>query len=407
MISEDLLKISSNQAVSFVDNTSDISHSIEGNENGEVDSGFSVSPGGHKYYVPFSVEDDTKPFVNKVFESLESGIEFYKVYVNLCGFEVRRSAEKTDDDDTVISKYLLCNKSGFNENNSKSVKKRRTKSSRCGCDAKMVLKFMPGKRYYVSNFVEVHNHPSVPKDCSHFLKSNHQMSTFSMNFVFDASKVNIGKSKSFRFMKELVGGYENVGATLKDFSNFDRDLKSYVGPYDGQMLIEKFKVKKETDPSFFYDYEVDSVGHITKLFWADSTSIRNYELYGDAVSFDPTFNTNKYNMVFAPFTGVDKHNKCVTFASTLLSKEDVTHFTWAFKTFLKAMGRNPICLVIDQCPAMKQAIPAVFKATDDLPATRHRLCMWHITEKFPAKATSCAKKLISWKRLKRLYGPQV
>ncbi|XP_074349948.1 uncharacterized protein LOC141689524 [Apium graveolens] len=126
MISEDLLKISSNQAVSFVDNTSDISHSIEGNENGGVDSGFSVSPGGHKYYVPFFVEDDAKPFVNKVFENLESGIEFYKVYANLCGFEVRRSAEKTGDDGTVISKYLLCNKSGFNENNSKSVKKRRT-----------------------------------------------------------------------------------------------------------------------------------------------------------------------------------------------------------------------------------------------------------------------------------------
>ncbi|KAK1351229.1 hypothetical protein POM88_054546 [Heracleum sosnowskyi] len=49
------------------------------------------------------------------------------------------------------------------------------------------------------------------------------------------------------------------------------------------------------------------------------------------------------------------------------------------------MGRNLVCIVTDQCAIMKQAIPNCFKATDDFPASRHRLCMWHITEKFPAK----------------------
>ncbi|KAK1359719.1 hypothetical protein POM88_044193 [Heracleum sosnowskyi] len=49
------------------------------------------------------------------------------------------------------------------------------------------------------------------------------------------------------------------------------------------------------------------------------------------------------------------------------------------------MGRNPVCIVTDQCAAMKQAIPNYFKETDDFPASRHRLCMWHITEKFPMK----------------------
>ncbi|WOH14715.1 hypothetical protein DCAR_0934237 [Daucus carota subsp. sativus] len=114
-----------------------------------------------------------------------------------------------------------------------------------------------------------------------------------MNYVFDASKVNIGASKSFRMMKELVKGYENVGGTSRDFRNFDRDMKAFIGEADGQMIIEKFKVLQETDPMFFYEYDVDPAGNLTKLFWADSTARRNYELYGDAVSFDPTFNTNK------------------------------------------------------------------------------------------------------------------
>lgn len=90
-------------------------------------------------------------------------------------------------------------------------------------------------------------------------------------------------------------------------------------------------------------------------------------------------------MIFAPFTGVDKHDRCVTFAACLLSKEDVIHYTWAFEHFLKEMGQNPVLMVTDQCAIMKVAIRAIFKATDAFPATKQRLCMWHIMEKFPVK----------------------
>lgn len=84
-------------------------------------------------------------------------------------------------------------------------------------------------------------------------------------------------------------------------------------------------------------------------------------------------------MVFAPFTGVDNHKKCVTFACALLAKENIESYKWVFATFLKCMGRQPLSIITDQCPAMKQAIPATFTSTT------HRLCMWHIMKKFPAK----------------------
>ncbi|XP_017247124.2 protein FAR1-RELATED SEQUENCE 5-like [Daucus carota subsp. sativus] len=183
----------------------------------------------------------------------------------------------------------------------------------------------------------------------------------------------------------MVGSYANVGATLRDFRNFNRDLKCFVGVRDGQMLIDKFKVTKESSKTFYFAYEVDSEGHLTKLFWSDVIGQRNFELYGDAVSFDATFDTNKYNMIFAPFTGVDKHDRCVTFGACLLSKEDVTHYSWAFDHFVKVMGRNPVVIITDQCPAMKIAVPASFNSNNGLVSTKHRLCMWHIMEKFPAK----------------------
>lgn len=93
-------------------------------------------------------------------------------------------------------------------------------------------------------------------------------------------------------------------------------------------------------------------------------------------------------MIFAPFTGVDKHDKCVTFAAYLLSQESIEHFTWDFDHFVKAMGRNPVVIITDQCPAMKVAVPASFSTKNGLIASKHRLCMWHIMEKFPVKLSN-------------------
>lgn len=92
----------------------------------------------------------------------------------------------------------------------------------------------------------------------------------------------------------------------------------------------------------------------------------------------PTANVdfcNRYNMVFCPFTDVDKFDKCVTFAFTLLSKEDIPNFQWSFDHFLQVMGRNPMFMVTDQCPAMKQAIHLSFPTTEEFPTIKHRLCM--------------------------------
>ncbi|XP_074341949.1 protein FAR-RED ELONGATED HYPOCOTYL 3-like [Apium graveolens] len=149
------------------------------------------------------------------------------------------------------------------------------------------------------------------------------------------------------------------------------------------MLLDKFKVLHKTCESFYYAYDVDPEGHLMKLFWVDATARRNYVFYEDVVSFDAIFNTNRYNMIFAPFIGVDKHDRCVTFAACLLAKEDISHYTWAFQHFLKAMKRNPVLMATDQCPVMKAVVPEVFKAANEYPATKHRLCMWHIMQKFP------------------------
>nr|GFB37553.1 hypothetical protein [Tanacetum cinerariifolium] len=137
----------------------------------------------------------------------------------------------------------------------------------------------------------------------------------------------------------------NIGAT--------RAHHLLTGDSDAQMLIHKMENRKKHVSDFSFDYFVESA-ELSAIFWADEFSKYNYREFGDVVLFDATFKKNKYNMVFVPFTVIDNHKKCVTVAA-----------------------------VTNQDGAMKNAIEAEFAGS------KHRLCMWHITQKLPAKI--CAK----------------
>ncbi|XP_074298664.1 protein FAR1-RELATED SEQUENCE 5-like [Silene latifolia] len=139
--------------------------------------------------------------------------------------------------------------------------------------------------------------------------------------IIDHSRVNQGPTTAFRNVKEYVDGYENVGAQLD---------------------------KSDTNEGFYFAYEVDSENVCT----------------------------NKYCMVFTPFTRVDHHKRSVTFAATLLFHEDEDSFKWVFEKFLDAMGqREPHCIITDQCARIELGLRAVFKHA------RRRYCMWHIMKK--------------------------
>ncbi|XP_020272069.1 protein FAR1-RELATED SEQUENCE 5-like [Asparagus officinalis] len=358
------------------------------------------SPGGGMYWKP-RVEAEVKPYLNQSFRSLEDGIEFYREYGRKSGFEIRRHTEKKHEDGTVLLKHIVCSRAGSNESKmdvdideSSSIlkKRRRTVSSRCGCKAKVVFKFDGLKGYNVLSFVEEHSHSLVSGSGKQFLKSNRVLGLAHKKLVFDGAKANMGPNKTYNFAKELCGSYSNVGATCTEFKNWSRDVKLYIGDRDAQMIIEKFTAKKEMSDGFFYDYAVDEGGRLTRIFWADVIGRRNYDVFGDVISFDSTYSTNKYNMKFVPFTGLDNYKKCVVFAAGLIAKEDIDNYVWIFEVFMKCMIREPKCIVTDQCPAMKQAIPTVFTEA------RHRLCMWHIMKKFNQKLAKCISKMDDFKR---------
>nr|GEY57306.1 protein FAR1-related sequence 5-like [Tanacetum cinerariifolium] len=93
--------------------------------------------------------------------------------------------------------------------------------------------------------------------------------------------------------------------------------------------------------------------------------VRGITEFGDIVSFDVTFNSNKYNMKFVPFIGIDNHEKRVTLGSEMLLHEDTKSCTWLLKAFMTAFLEELTLIVTDQDGAMKRAIEDICKEIYD------------------------------------------
>ncbi|KAJ0906809.1 putative Zinc finger, SWIM-type, MULE transposase domain, FHY3/FAR1 family [Helianthus annuus] len=191
--------------------------------------------------------------------------------------------------------------------------------------------------------------------------------------------MNIGPVRAFNLMRKIRGGFDKVGVTSTDCKNFKRDINLFIREFDVDMAVQRLMKKKLYLPNFSCEFYCDEKGALAGLFWADEEMKLNYEVFGDVMSFDATFRTNRYDLVFVPLTGIDNHHHNVTFAGSLLASETAESYKWLLQSFLKAFGVAPKVVVTDQDAAMKIAIRDVF------PDTRHRLCMWHIMIKVSEK----------------------
>ena len=67
--------------------------------------------------------------------------------------------------------------------------------------------------------------------------------------------------------------------------------------------------------------EIDEGETLGDFFLADAKSWCGYDLFGDVIVFDTTFNTNVYMMMFAPLLGVNNHDQTTIFGCAFLKNE--------------------------------------------------------------------------------------
>lgn len=337
-----------------------------------------------------SCDEKLKPKVGMTFEGLEAVEEFYKSYAHHVGFGVRVGQQKMLNKEVVRTKRFMCSREGFRTEKNKEIKdpsnqskkSRKNTTTRCGCDAHIFIKLCDDNTYKIQSWVEHHSHGLVSPDKRHLIRSNRKVNERAKNMLYTCHKASIGTCQAYRLLQVSEGGFPYVGCSKRDLQNYYRDLRLKIRNADAQMFVAQLARKQEVNPAFFYDFVVDKEGNLMYVFWADAMSRKNYSHFGGdgVVSFDSTYTTNQYDMIFAPFTGVNHHLQSVFFGAAFLCNEQTESYVWLFETFLRAMGGvAPRLIITDEAVSMKNAIETVF------PTTVHRLCMWHIMEKLPEK----------------------
>ncbi|GJS29418.1 protein FAR1-related sequence 5 [Tanacetum coccineum] len=176
------------------------------------------------------------------------------------------------------------------------------------------------------------------------------------------------------------------GSTV-EFKNFFRCVNCYYRRRDAQMLYSYDENRKKHVSDFRLITSVDNADLTAyflgrwkyKMVFVPFTAIDNHR---KCVTVAAGL-LKIYKMVFVPFTVINNQRKCVTVAAGLLKNETTKSYIWLLKAFIKAFGKAPSMIVTSQDGAMRNAIEVEFVGS------KHRLCMWHITQKLPAKI--CAK----------------
>lgn len=360
---------------------------VDSSPTGDGFSGGIGGGGGNGIYVPEG-DPDLEPYDGMEFESEEAAKAFYNYYARRVGFSTRvSSSRRSRKDGAIIQRSFVCAKEGFRNLNEKRTKDREIKRprsiTRVGCKASLSVKVQDSGKWIVSGFVKEHNHELVPPDQVHCLRSHRQISGPAKTLIDTLQAAGMGPRKIMSALIREYGGISNVGFTEVDCRNYMRNNRQRSSEGDTQLLLDYLRQMHADNPSFFYAVQGDNEQYTGNVFWSDPKARMNYTSFGDTVTFDTTYRSNRYRLPFAPFTGINHHGQPVLFGCAFLLNESEASFVWLFRTWLAAMsGHHPVSITTDYDPIIRSAIVQVF------PETRHRFCKWHIFKKCQEKMSN-------------------
>ncbi|XP_058211550.1 protein FAR1-RELATED SEQUENCE 5-like [Rhododendron vialii] len=275
-------------------------------------------------YTP-QVKNEVIPKLTQQFKSLDDAKKFYNNYAFEAGFSMRIHSSKTDKNGETIRKENVCYKEGESKSSEATQRQRGLTREKCG--AKLtVVKNRSGEGFVVTQFVEGHSHPLTTPKKVHFLRSHRRVSIAQKALTQQLAAANVSTSQQMSILELQAGSLENVGCLRRDIYNSQRDTRKYLDGHDANMLKEHFETEKEKNLGFTYTIEEDNEHRMTHCFWADATSRKSYQYFGDVVVFDTTYNTNKYSLIFSPLLGVNHHGQTTLFGYAFLSNEKSESF---------------------------------------------------------------------------------
>ncbi|XP_015945785.1 protein FAR1-RELATED SEQUENCE 6-like [Arachis duranensis] len=278
-----------------------------------------------------------------------------------------------------INQAIHCNRDGFRGSRVKASTRKNTILA-ARCKARIYVKFVKEKQEWVFLKVELrHLHPYSARKAMHY----HEYKKLTMHakcVIGDNDEAGIRLNKTFLALANEAGGPSNLGFLEKNLRNYiTARLRTSNVNADVREMMNYFMRMKNINPNFFYAVNLDEECKFQSAVWVDARCRALYQYYGDVVSVDSTYITNRHRLPFASFVGVNHHDKWTLLSCALLRNEKIPSYEWVFSQWVKCMGTVPQRIITDQCRSIFCAIRNV------LPDTCHRWWIWDITKKLPHK----------------------
>ncbi|QHO08112.1 Protein FAR1-RELATED SEQUENCE [Arachis hypogaea] len=109
--------------------------------------------------------------------------------------------------------------------------------------------------------------------------------------------------------KHVPRGHRELNFIEKDVRNYiTREVRNVLEQEDAKEFGKYLLRMKEKNQNFFFELELEDDQSIKLAFWADARNRATFEYFRDVISFDTTYNTNRYNLVCGSFVGVNHHD---------------------------------------------------------------------------------------------------
>ncbi|KAF7152554.1 hypothetical protein RHSIM_Rhsim01G0209600 [Rhododendron simsii] len=316
----------------------------------------------------FVYSGPVEPCEGMVFDELEDAETCYKAYARRKGFSIRKSHTRlSNKDKSLIGVEFSCSREGYHRPSYRKKYKNfeNRAETMIGCKALMRLRKDEGK-WVVSKFLVDHNHELCSPESTPLLPGHRKITRAQKNLLDVLNVSGIAPTKIMSVLRES-GIDPNVGCARKDAQNYlGIKRRKLVEDGDAQRMYNFFVKSQSENPDFFYAVQRDEDNSMGNCFWVDGRSRLAFQYFGDVVYFDATYLSNRYDMPFAPFVGVNHHQLSVMFGCALLVNKSRESYVWLFKAWFDAMGgRSPSVIITDDDKGMAKAIAQYEKALDE------------------------------------------
>ncbi|RYQ88626.1 hypothetical protein Ahy_B09g095708 isoform B [Arachis hypogaea] len=274
------------------------------------------------------------------FTTLEDAEKFYRNYAKAAGFSTRVRCTNRKGNE-IKNQLITCSREGKWKSKISPTEKTNPIAG-LNCPARIYIHTLKDVgAWIISKVVLDHSHSCCPSKAE-MLKQHRELSMSIHRTIENNEEAGIRPSKTYQSFVAAAGGHRELNFIEKDVRNYiTREVRNVSEQEDAKEFGKYLLRMKEKNPNFFFELELEEDQSIKLAFWADARSRAAFEYFGDVISFDTTYNTNRYNLVCGSFVGVNHHGQSTLLGCSLMKNEEIESFKWLFQCWSKdSFDRN-------------------------------------------------------------------